>query len=284
MNKGNWHYLLSLITALCLIFAYFPLSTSAAAAAEGGGRITVRDITPDFSDSIAEKYEINNDVIGWLTVPGTGVNDVILQNPPQTNQYYLVFNINKRPDKNGLFCADNMASLKEGTRENLSGITALFGHSWDDNPDGELFASLKKYRNPKFAREHPYIFFSTGQEKMAWEVFAVFDTNTNLPYIDPNLSEGDFMKTIELINKLSLYDYGINITATDKLLTLSTCTYSVKGHAEVTSPTDYRFAIMARLVDPKEAVKFSASFTVNPDPMPPDDIPGMMKELELIWL
>ena len=244
--------------------------------------IRVKSITPNFSKRIAEKFEINDDTIGWLYVPGTSINHVILKNPfHQTNNYYLGLNINKRPDKNGMFCADFRAVFGSGKRKDLSRITALYGHSWTDDPDDILFAQLKKYRDHDFAKNNPYIFFSTAKENMAWEVFAVFDTTIDLPYISPTLPDIHFYDMLDIVKQLSYYENDIAITADDKILTLSTCTYSVMGHERLPELNGYRFAIMARLVKPNDAIKTEAALTINEDRLAPDGIAAISAEKKL---
>ncbi|MDR2932931.1 MAG: class B sortase [Oscillospiraceae bacterium] len=251
-------------------------------AAERESRRTVAAITPDFGENIKEKKAQNSDTIGWLYVPGTEINNVILQNPGnKSNSYYLTRDFYGNPDKDGLYCADFRARFGDGRRKSLSRIVTLFGHSWEDDPNGRLFAQLKKYRDPQFARDNPYIFFSTGSENMAWEVFAVFDTTIDLPYITPDLSDNHFFDMLDIVSALSVYDYGIEIHESDRILTLSTCTYAVKGQAQLPYYNDYRFAIMARLAGPDEEAKNEAVFSQNGQTLKPDAISKEMKARHL---
>lgn len=109
---------------------------------------------------------------------------------------------------------------------------------------------------------------------MAWEIFAVFDATTEIPYIEPGIHWGAFNNLLEMIYDASIYNYGITISESDKLLTLSTCTFSVDGHEAmpITMVNEYRFVIMARLVDQNEQMKTQAAFTINDAPLAPDDI------------
>lgn len=235
------------------------------------GYDAVQTITPDFYDDIAEKQQQNPDSIGWLHIPDTTIDEVILKNPEaETNDYYLNLSFDKQPDADGVFCADHRAQFGDGGRENLSGVTALYGHSRDDDPDGALFSQLKKYRDEQFAAEHPYIFFSTEAEDMVWEVFAVFDTTVYVPYIEPDLTQSEFEQMLNTVYALSIYDYYPEISYEDKLLTLSTCTFTVPGHESLPELNNYRFAIMARLVEPDEEIREYAEFTVKKRIMEPD--------------
>lgn len=41
---------------------------------------------------------------------------------------------------------------------------------------GKMFAALEGYRERKFFKEHPFIFFNTLQGEEKYQVFAVFST------------------------------------------------------------------------------------------------------------
>lgn len=239
---------------------------------------SVASITPDFGQDIREKELQNPDTVGWLYIPDTTVNQVILQNPPEmeNNQFYLDVGFDRMPDKNGTFCADFRNVFEPGGREGLSRITTIYGHSWSDNPDGKLFEQLKKFRDSEFARTHPYIYFSTQEENMAWEIFAVFDTTVNLPYIIPDLDDNEMYDLLDAVDKLSEYSYCTAVSPDDKLLVLSTCTFSVRGHDKLPEYNDYRFAVMAKLVAPESQKLDETIFHVNETPAPPDLIPKFM--------
>jgi hypothetical protein len=105
---------------------------------------------------------------------------------------------------------------------------------------------------------------------MAFEVFAVFDTTIHLPYIRPQMTEDEFLKVIGMAENLTLYHYDTAISPDDKIMALSTCTYSTQDHPSLPLYNDYRFVVMAKLVEPDAARKDKAVFTVNADPMSPE--------------
>jgi sortase B len=234
----------------------------------------IASITPALSSQILEKRKENDDAVGWLIVPGTTINDVVLLNPPRDNNYYTLHNSLGQPDPKGAYGMDyHFDPSVAAARENLYRNMALYAHNLDDDPNGIFFAQLKKYKDPAFAKANPYIFFSTADEDMVWEVFAVFDTTINLPYHFPGAYWYSFSTVLDTVYESSIYDYGVTISEEDRLLTLSTCTFSVPGHEAmpITELNDYRFVVMARLVEPEEQIKKEAAFTVNDAPLPPDE-------------
>ena len=217
------------------------------------------------SEMALEKNAINSDTVGWLLVPDTTVNDVIVWYPGDYNEYYLRRNFEKRYHWDGIYFADFRSNF-DGTRDGLAQNTVIYGHSMEDDPNGPLFSQLKKYLDEDFAREHPYIQFSTLHDDMVWEVFAVLYSSTSFYYNTPVFSDSQqFESIVGGSIKRSVYTYDTQVTADDKILTLSTCCYNVVR----TYPNNYRYVIMAKLVDETKPLKEEASFVKNPSPLDP---------------
>ncbi|MDR2931991.1 MAG: class B sortase, partial [Oscillospiraceae bacterium] len=144
-----------------------------------------------FLEKAKEKHAINSDTVGWLQIPNTKIDDVIVFYPGDRNSYYLRRDFNKVPNTGplagqyGSYFADYRSKF-EGGGQGLSRNTVIYGHSMEDNPDGGGFSQLKKYLDEDFARKNPYVYFSTLDEDMAWEVFAVFYTTINFAYNRPD--------------------------------------------------------------------------------------------------
>lgn len=235
----------------------------------------VASITPKKRDAILDAERENGDVVGWLTVPGTDIDAPILKNPPGDNAFYTLHDFYGNPDPKGTYGADFRCSFEPADRDGISRNTTLYAHNLDENPDGEFFAQLKRYKDPAFAREHPLLFFSTEDEDMAWEVFAVYDAVTSFPYIQPNFTWEAFEQMLGFIQEASIYDYGITLTEDDKILTLSTCSYDVPGVGilPVHIQNDYRFVVMARLLKPDDAIVEEADPMLRDDILHPDSLP-----------
>ena len=80
---------------------------------------------------------------------------------------------------------------------------------------------------------------------------------------------------LDIVYDASIYDYGIRLTESDKMLTLSTCSFEPPGRPPLPLDKipDYRFVVMARLVSPDDARKETVAVTVNSAPLPPDAMP-----------
>lgn len=225
-----------------------------------------KEIIPlnDLTGFASEKKAENEDVVGWLTVDGTTINDPVLHRDDDVDFYYL------RRDFYGNYSFDGSYFTAtgcqfDGGREGLSLNTIIYGHSYSDDSNGTLFSQLKKYNDTNYALENPYLYFSTTDENMAWEVFAVYTTNTNLYYYNPNPNEEQMTTVLEGARSRSIYNYEVDVTPEDYVLTLSTCVYQANG-SKLSYPNDYRYVIMAKLIDPTEPLKENATFEVNPSP------------------
>ena len=202
----------------------------------------------DVLDALDYETKQNQDTVGWITIPGTRVNNSVLQ--AHDNIAYLRTNERKEASVYGCYFAD--AECNIGGREVLSPNVVIYGHSdLQDNPDGPRFSQLFKFTDPEFAGNTPAIQFSTMEGFMDWQVFAVFYTDTSFDYIAAN-PEGGVDALAAEAKKKSLYDYGVAVGPDDHLLTLSTC--SVRDGDDGT----HRLVVMAKLLpegaEPPETV------------------------------
>ena len=243
-------------------------------------RATIAYIMPRFGERISQYNEKNADTVGWLMIPGTSIDNAILINPADHLDFYLVHAFDRTPDPNGTFSIDFRVNIGSGLRSDISRNIPIYAHNFTDNPYGELFDQLKRFLNPEFVRANPYVFFSTAAEDMVWEVFAVFHAHVDLPFIIPDLDPETFSEVMDVVYAASIFDFGVNITEQDRIITLMTCSYYVPGVGALPFDVenDYRFVVMARLVSPEEALREYATFTVNENPLIPADMPLILHE------
>lgn len=232
-------------------------------AGQQGGELGVyREVKTDADLLEALDYEVgmNSDTIGWIQVPGTDINNSVLQG--HDNTVYLKMNERRKPDMYGAYALDYECNV--GTREVMSPNTVIYGHSdLKDNPDGPRFSQLFRFTDKTFAHQTPYIRFSTSEEFMDWQVFAVFYPNVSMNYIKVNMTGDELVKLAQAAMEQSIYDYGIKVGPNDKIITLSTCTmeYGVND-------VSHRFVIMAKLAGKNEEKSPTAMFEINEENVP----------------
>lgn len=243
---------------------------------------------PDRTDKVKAAKESNDDVVGWLYIPGLSDVDAGVCHDASSYSY-------DRRDINGKKLG-GVGSGKEywvygayythlrntfgSDSSDMSTNTVIFGHSdlgitnkryKDDDPEGPLFSQLFNFKDPSFAEKTPYIYFSTPTKTLVYEVFSVFyndakiDGGKALWYIEPEPGI-DYGTLLDTVKERSLYKYDVDVTAADKILTLSTCTVGFG----LQKRGNYRFVIVAKLVtDENSLVQKNASFTINAEaPVP----------------
>ncbi len=192
---------------------------------------------PQFtSEKLKEKYEYNNDVVGWLTVPGTDIDEEVLQSTD--NDFYLRRTIDKQNNVWGCYFVDYKCNVK--SREDLSRVTIIYGHSLKDYSDGKKFTQLKRYNNIDFCKENSIITFSLLYEELRFQIFSISIMPIDFYYIDADPTDERFGEVISKIYENSVHFFSkIKIQKDDHILFLQTCT----------SDKNHRFIVAAKLIE-----------------------------------
>lgn len=179
---------------------------------------TVR-LLPQFKDL----YLNNNDMVGWMIIPGIGISYPVMQTPDQPD-YYLKRNFQKEYSNHGCLYAREVCDVNKPS-DNIT----IYGHRMRD---GSMFGQLDKFTDKSFFTENPYIYFDTLTQQHTYKILAVFRTTATQgegfsyhTFVDA-ANEKEFQDFISTCKELSLYDTGVDATYGDKLITLSTCEYS----------------------------------------------------------
>lgn len=273
MNKIFSTKLIALILALVMVLAFAGCGKKPSSSEEPTGpdtsSSTIEDDEDDDADvvrvfqieKIDEGIKRNADTKGWLHIPNTEIDDAVVQ--AKDNDYYLRLTEDKTYSIFGCYYAD--FRCKVGARDGLSKNTIIYGHSdYKDDPNGKKFSQLFHYaKDIEFVRNNPYIYFSTAEDDMVWQVFAVFYTHINFNYIQDNPSDAEFKNIISEAKARSEYLIDVPVTEKDKILTLSTCTGLYNQPKE-----DYRMVVMAKLLPSNEISTNKLTMKVEPNPSP----------------
>ncbi len=159
---------------------------------------------------------INSDTVGWISLNNTDVNYPVLQS--YDNKFYLNHDIYQNWSGTGWIFMDYRNS-----RYDLDRNTIIYGHNLKS---GLMFGTLKKtvnyswYSNP----ENQIITFNTIDREMKWKIFSMYQTDNTNDYLTTDFyGDNDFMKYINMVKSRSMYDFGVEVSAQDKILTISTC-------------------------------------------------------------
>lgn len=191
--------------------------------------------TTEILPSFLALYEMNSDIIGWLSIPAVEV-DYPVMHTPDDPEYYLRRNFDKKKQTRGCLFLEATAD-PFAPSDNLT----IYGHKMRD---GTMFGQLEKFKKKEFWQENPYIYFSTLQDTRVYEIIGVFKTTASAGegfayhlFVDGDQAEFDAF--VSQVKVLSMYDTGIEPEYGDKLLTLSTCDKSLYNG---------RFVVVARQI------------------------------------
>ncbi len=224
------------------------------------------ETSAEIFSAIDHELTQNRHTVGWLNITDTKISNSVLQ--ADNNAYYLTINERGDADPFGCYFADYTCNF--GDRNGLSPNTVIYGHSdisgTEDQPDGRRVSQLFHYTDQEFAGKHPLITFSTPQESMTWQVFAVFYTDLDLDFTRTDLDSAGVAQLAEDAKARSIYQYNVPVDGADKLLTLVTCT--VKFGKE--NQPKVRYVVMAKLLDEGETPANITNLTANPNPIQPN--------------
>ncbi|WP_290881555.1 class B sortase [Anaerotruncus sp.] len=227
---------------------------------------------PDVSKELGQAIKDNSDVVGWLQLPDTKINEPVVQTTD--NEYYLRRDYKKNYSYAGCYYLDYESVLFDEGKD-LPQNAIIYGHNLGnplgtkDDPEADKFAQLLKFDDVEFAKKTPYIYFTTPGGQHVFEIFAVFYCEADMTPVPYHLAE----YTDERLNMLladvrarSMYSYDVEVTPEDKILTLSTCSYKYGAYSQ--NP-DQRYVVMGRLVRDGEGYHEQALLKINETPKAP---------------
>jgi len=210
-------------------------------------------IPEGMSVKYAYLYALNRQLVGWLSVPNSGIDVQVVQS--NNNSDYLKKDFYGNYSRYGCPFMDYRNDARF-----LNQNTIIYGHHMSD---GLIFAELSKYKTLDGFLESPVMKFDTLYETFYFKVYAAFITNSREQddngYIF-NYTVTDFASTenfeayIKALDERKLYTTGVDINTGDKLLTLSTCTYEF---------TDARLVVVGRLLRMGETQDIDTTFAVT---------------------
>lgn len=155
--------------------------------------------------------------VAWLNVQGTNIDTKVLN-------FHDLKTLNN-------YSKDNF--LWTNTEKN-SNQTTIYGHNilnLSSNPKVnetyfKNFDDLMSFIYFDFIKENKYITYTTDNVNEIYKIFGVFlEKDYNLVIKETgNYSSQIMEKYLNQIQALSIYDFDVEVTSNDKILTLSTCT------------------------------------------------------------
>lgn len=170
---------------------------------------------------IEKLIEQNDDTVGWINVNNTNINYPFMQT--NDNKYYLTHAFDKSWNDAGWLFLDYRNSKDFSGRNNI-----IYGHS---RLDKTMFGSLHNVLSNDWYtdKSNHVIRLSTQIENTMWQVFSVYKIPEETYYITTDFSnDTDYSRFLKKIKSRSVHDFGVNVSSSDKILTLSTCSSNNK--------------------------------------------------------
>lgn len=185
----------------------------------------------DFTELLKE----NSDTVGWIIVHDTNINYPVVQT--NDNDYYLNHAYDKTSNSAGWVYADFRDNFNVFSKNMV-----IYGHG---RKDKIMFGSLTRALDKKWytKQENQIIQLSTLKYNTMWQIFSIYTIPAESYYIMTDFeSNSEYAAFLgEMLNR-SIYNFNVNLSTDDKILTLSTC-YNDNG---------IRLVVQAKLVKLQE--------------------------------
>ncbi len=218
--------------------------------------------------------EQNSHTAGWITIPNTEVDNVVLQT--DNNDLYLDKDFYGNYNIAGQLYID-FRCVANDYNNNQSDNIIIYGHN---QADGTMFGTLKKYKIKKdytknfdFYLENPTFTFSNLYEDYTYKIIGMFVIEVE-PYQTKDGEIWDYHNYVNFTKKKPFETFkenilartavntGVDFNEDDKYITLSTCSNEFEPS---------RFVVIGRRVRDGESPEVDTSLAeINEDMLEPD--------------
>lgn len=168
---------------------------------------------------LREIYALNNDLVGWITIPDTVIDYPVVQ--AADSDFYLEHDFYKNANINGQIILDTKCDPYTPSYNLI-----ISGHHMKN---GSMFGDLPEYRRKEYWETHKFIEFDTLMFRKWYVIFAAFYSadydedeegfryNANIQYA---MEARQWLSEIEENQE---YETGIDVAFGDEFITLTTC-------------------------------------------------------------
>ncbi len=163
----------------------------------------------------------NKDTVGWINVNNTNINYPFMQT--KDNKYYLTHAFDKSWNDAGWIFLDYRNNKDFSSKNNI-----IYGHS---RLDKTMFGSLHNVLSSNWYnnKNNHIIRLSTQTENTMWQIFSVYKVPVETYYLTVDFpSSSDYSDFLKTIKDRSIHSFKVNVSSSDKILTLSTCSNNNK--------------------------------------------------------
>lgn len=171
--------------------------------------------------SFDELREVNKEVVAWILVDNTKINYPVVQTI--NNDYYLNHDITGSLTSSGWIFMDYRNSYKMDDKN-----TIVYGHNLINQT---AFGSLSIiFTEEWYQVSNHTIVIVNPKETLIYEVFSTYYIDPETYYLQTNFrTDEEYFTFLTTLKNRSIYDYSINLSSNDNIITLSTCTDDNRG-------------------------------------------------------
>lgn len=177
--------------------------------------------TPLISVNFDDLKKQNPDTVGWIKVNNTNINYPVVK--CSNNEFYLNHAFDETWNDAGWIFMDYRNNAVDFDKN-----TIIYGHS---RYDMSMFGTLRNVVKKSWFdnKDNHLIKLSTPTENTMWQVFSTYKIKAEDYYLQTDfLTDNEYQKWLnEMLNR-SQFEYGLSVSTSDKVLTLSSC-FDTKG-------------------------------------------------------
>ena len=174
------------------------------------------EICEELKEQAQELQEIYPDAIGWIYIPDTSITYPIMQG--EDNDFYLTHGTDGRNLKCGCIELDFRCENRFQNNFNI-----LYGHNMKN---GSMFANVCRFKDKSYYDSHPYGWVYTSDAVYRLDFFSVAVTDWHDEIYNGFRSLDEWTPHLKEISRI--YE-DVGITESDRLVSLSTCSYEFKN-------------------------------------------------------
>jgi len=165
--------------------------------------------------SFDELKALNSEIVGWIEIPGTQISYPIMHTGD--NEFYLNHTFSGKVNSAGSIFVETLNSP-----EFTDLHTIVYGHNMKN---GSMFAGLKNYTSPSFLVAHPTIYIDLEDGTHGYQIFSCYEAAADIDsYTIGFVQDEQYETFLQTLKSRSAYDTGVEVSVTDSVISLSTCT------------------------------------------------------------
>ena len=163
--------------------------------------------------------EINDDVVGWISIDGTNINYPIVQGTD--NEYYMDHLFDGTYNSAGCIFMDYRCAYDFSDRHSI-----IYGHHMKNK---SMFAGLLSYEDQAFYDAHSVALLVTPDAYYKIQFFSGYITDNWSNSWKLGLDDAEHTQWLEEVKERSCFASIHFPTAAEEVITLSTCAYDFDG-------------------------------------------------------